>query len=337
VDGLQGRADVTDRPDDSTETSPMGQAPALAGFGGSAAGGATALLDAATGTARRGGGQRGGGGPTPAPEDGGPVLRSTTRSWWRRWSRSASLVVVLVVAVAIWDVLAVSHVFPAVALPSPGNVWDAFVRTATKGYLGKTLGQDVAYSVVRVAIGFIGAVVLGVPIGLLMAESTIVHRIIDPFLQLGRPVPPLAYIPLFVVWFGLGELPKVLLILVGTIPIIIISTIGGVRSVPRQRIEVARCLGASRAQIFVRVILPSTLPEIFTGMRVGIGIAWSTLVAAELIAASVGLGWLVEQAATQLQTGIVIGGIIVIGILGYLMEVGIRLIERTVVPWRGHV
>jgi ABC-type nitrate/sulfonate/bicarbonate transport system permease component len=124
---------------------------------------------------------------------------------------------------------------------------------------------------------------------------------------------------------------------VGTIPIIIIISIGGVRNVPQERINVARCLGANRRQIFVRVILRSILPDIFTGMRVGIGIAWSTLVAAELIAASVGLGWLVEQAATQLQTGIVIGTIIVIGILGYLMELGIRIAERVVIPWRGHV
>lgn len=170
-----------------------------------------------------------------------------------------------------------------------------------------------------------------------MAESKFVDRVIDPFLQLGRPVPPLAYIPLFVVWFGLGELPKILLILVGTIPIIIISTIGGVRNIPRQRYEVARCLGATRRQLFLRVTLRATLPEVLTGMKVGIGIAWGTLVAAELIAADVGLGWVVEQAANQLQTGIVIAGIIVIGILGYIMELGIRILERVIVPWRGHV
>lgn len=253
-----------------------------------------------------------------------------------RWGRHLSTIMVLVGALAIWEILSAAQVFPKVALPTPVAVWDAFTLTATKGYLNKTMGQDIAYSTVRVAVGFVGAVILGVPIGLLMAESKLVHRMIDPFLQLGRPVPPLAYIPLFVVWFGLGELPKILLILVGTIPIIIISTIGGVRNIPAQRYEVARCLGAKRRQLFLSVTLPSTLPEVFTGMKVGIGIAWSTLVAAELIAASVGLGWLVEQAATQLQTGIVIAGIIVIGIIGYLMEFGIRLLERAVIPWRGH-
>lgn len=253
-----------------------------------------------------------------------------------RWGRRLSTIMVLVGALVIWEILAAAQVFPKVALPTPVAVWDSFKLTATKGYLNKTMGQDVAYSVVRVAAGFVGAVVLGVPIGLLMAESKFVHRVIDPFLQLGRPVPPLAYIPLFVVWFGLGELPKVLLILVGTIPIMIISTIGGVRNIPAQRYEVARCLGAKRRQLFLNVTLPSTLPEVFTGMKVGIGIAWTCLVAAELIAASVGLGWLVEQAATQLQTGIVIAGIIVIGVLGYLMELGIRLLERVLIPWRGH-
>lgn len=254
-----------------------------------------------------------------------------------KWGHRLSTVLVLAVAVGIWALLASARVFPSVALPTPASVWSSFIMVATKGYLNKTLGDDVLYSVVRVAVGFVGAVVLGVPIGLLMAESKLVHRVVDPFLQLGRPVPPLAYIPLFVVWFGLGELPKILLILVGTIPIIIISTIGGVRNIPAERYQVARCLGAKRYQLFWRVTLPSTLPEVFTGMKVGIGIAWSTLVAAELIAASVGLGWVVEQAASELQTGIVIAGIIVIGILGYIMEFGIRLLERAVVPWRGHV
>lgn len=254
-----------------------------------------------------------------------------------RWAQRATYAAVIVGAVVLWQLVASAHVFPAVSLPSPHTVWSSFTFTWSKGYLGKTFSQDVIASLLRIAVGFAGAVVLGIPIGLLMAESKFVFRLIDPFMQLGRPVPPLAYIPLFVVWFGLGELPKVLLILVGTIPIIIISTIGGVRSIPAQRFEVARCLGATRRQVFARVILPSALPEIFTGMKVGIGIAWSTLVAAELIAATVGLGWLVEQAATQLQTGIVIAGIIAIGVLGYLMELGIRLAERFLIPWRGHV
>jgi ABC-type nitrate/sulfonate/bicarbonate transport system permease component len=255
----------------------------------------------------------------------------------RRWSRRALYAVVVACGVGVWQLLTTLHVFPEVALPSPSDVFQAFVTTSTTGYLGRTLQEDLLFSVYRVVVGFVGAVVGGVLIGLLMARSRVVHQVIDPYLQFGRPVPPLAYIPLFVVWFGIGELPKVLLILVGTIPIIIINTIAGVRNIPRERYEVAQSLGASPRQIFTRVVLRSALPEVFTGMKVGIGIAWSTLVAAELIASNVGLGWLVEQAANQLQTAIVIAGIIVIGVLGYGMELCIRALEAIVVPWRGHV
>jgi ABC-type nitrate/sulfonate/bicarbonate transport system permease component len=137
------------------------------------------------------------------------------------------------------------------------------------------------------------------------------------------------------VWFGIGELPKVLLILVGTVPVIIIGTISGVKGTPALRLSVARTLGASETQIFRYVILPSALPEIFTAMRVGIGVAWTCLVAAELIAADQGLGWLVQYAGQALQVAIVIVGIVVIGILGYGMELLIRLVERRAVPWRG--
>jgi NitT/TauT family transport system permease protein/taurine transport system permease protein len=170
-----------------------------------------------------------------------------------------------------------------------------------------------------------------------MARSDIIFNIIDPFMQFIRPVPPLAYIPLLVVWMGIGELPKVVLILVGTLPIIIISTASGVRNTPIGRIRVAQCLGASPLQLFFYTILPSALPEIFTGMRVGIGIAWSCLVAAELIAADAGLGWLVQYAGQQLQVGFIFVGIIAIGLLGYAMELVIRLLEKLAVPWKGHV
>jgi len=250
---------------------------------------------------------------------------------------STRIIVVLASAVGIWGLLSLHHVFPRFAVPSPSAVWEAFLYTWRHGYLNETMPQDLLASLTRVTVGFFGAVVVGVPLGLAMAESRIVHSLVDPFLQLGRPVPPLAYIPLFVVWFGLGEFPKDLLIAVGTLPVIVITVVGGVRKVPQLRYEVARSLGATRRQLFTRVTLPSVLPDVFTAMRVGIGVAWGTLVAAELIAASVGLGWLVEQAANQLQTAIVMATIIVIGLTGYAMELLIRIGEYFAVPWRGRV
>ncbi len=245
-------------------------------------------------------------------------------------------VLVLLGALVIWQLVAVAGVFPPFALPSPVAVWKAFVGILRQGYGGQSLSADIGISCFRILIGFVGAIVIGVPVGLLMSRNKVVFDIIDPLLQFVRPVPPLAYIPLLVVWFGIGELPKAILILVGTIPVIIIGTISGVKSTPPLRVSVARTLGASQAQIFRKVILPSALPEIFTAMRVGIGVAWTCLVAAELIAASSGLGWLVQFAGQALQVSIVIVGIVVIGLIGYAMELVIRKIETLVVPWRGH-
>jgi ABC-type nitrate/sulfonate/bicarbonate transport system permease component len=248
-----------------------------------------------------------------------------------------STIIVIIAAIILWQIAVTLGLFPPIALPSPVKVWNAFVFLLTKGYGGQSLFDDIWISVLRIVIGFAGAVILGVPLGLGMARNAMVFRIVDPFLQFIRPVPPLAYIPLLVVWFGIGELPKILLILAGTLPVIIIGTFSGVKSTPQLRLSVARTLGASEAQIFRHVILPSAMPEIFTAMRVGIGIAWTCLVAAELIAADQGLGWLVQYAGQALQVAIVIVGIIIIGILGYGMEMLIRIAEKRAIPWRGHV
>ena len=235
-----------------------------------------------------------------------------------------------------WQIVASRHIFPSFAFPSPAVTYHAFVFTLTQGYLGSTLGQDLLVSLWRVTQAYAGAVVIGVVLGVLMTQSRVIFTLVDPFLQFLRPIPPLAYIPLFIVWFGIGETPKVLLILVSTLPVIIISTIKGVQSTPVHRVELALNLGARRLQVLSRVVFPSALPDIFTGMKVAVGVAWSTLVAAELIAASQGLGWLIEEAGQQLQTGIVVTGIIVIGVMGYVMDLAIRLLERIVIPWRHH-
>jgi NitT/TauT family transport system permease protein/taurine transport system permease protein len=243
---------------------------------------------------------------------------------------------VLLATLALWQSASDLKLFPAFALPSPMAVLHAFVLLFSQGYGGRSVLADIGVSTLRIVIGFAGAILLGVPIGFLMARRKWVFRILDPYLQFIRPVPPLAYIPLLVVWFGIGELPKILLILLGTIPVIIIGTFSGVKATPALRLSVARTLGASEGQIFRYVILPSALPDIFTAARVGIGVAWTCLVAAELIAADAGLGWLVQYAGEALQVAIVIAGIIMIGLLGYAMELMIRLIEQKLVPWVGH-
>ncbi len=251
--------------------------------------------------------------------------------------RRAIPFLVAVVLLAIWQLLTMFHAFSAVVLPSPLSVVKEIPVLFATGYGGQTLLTDIWISTARIAAGFLAAVVVGVPVGILMASSDLVFQVIDPMLQFIRPVPPLAYIPLLVVWFGIGEVSKGLLILLGTIPVIVINTISGVRATPPERIRVAQCVGATRLQILRHVILPSALPEIFTGMRVGIGVAWTCLVAAEIIAATAGLGWLAQMAGNEVEIGIVFVAITAIGLIGYAMELVIRLIERAVVPWKGRV
>lgn len=235
-----------------------------------------------------------------------------------------------------WEVMSRLHLVSPVFFPPPSAIWQALLDFLRTGFYGSTLLGNVLASVARVLVGFVVAVVIGIPLGLVMARSDTVYDIIDPILEFIRPVPPLAYIPLLVVWFGIGELPKIVLIAVGTLPMIVFSTVAGVRSTSAQRVSVARCLGASEWQVFWHVYLRSSLPEIFTGLRVGVGIAWSSLVAAELIAAQAGLGWMISIAGRELQVAYIFIGIVLIGALGYLMDLCVRLIESVLVPWRAH-
>jgi len=257
-----------------------------------------------------------------------------------RVSRSSSMHkfvpwLVAISTIFLWWLVDALKLFPPVALPSPGDVLQQIVMIATKGYSGYTLLDNIGASVGRITVGFVTAVIVGVPIGFWMASNKFIFAALDPLLQFLRPIPPLAYIPVMVVWFGTGELSKFVLIFFCTLPIIIISAMSGVKSVQETRLRVASVFGASSMQKFRYVVLPSALPEIFTGMRVGIGVAWSCLVAAEILAASVGLGWLVQYAGQEVQIGIIFVGIAAIGLLGYLMELAIRLIESMAVPWKG--
>ncbi|WP_028963492.1 ABC transporter permease [Sulfobacillus thermosulfidooxidans] len=242
---------------------------------------------------------------------------------------------VAVMVILVWWLISALHWVSSTALPSPGSVFHDFISVATIGYSGVPLLTSTLYSMGRITAGFLAAVVVGIPIGFWMASSDWVFLAIDPLLQFLRPIPPLAYIPVMIVWFGIGETSKVILIFFCTIPIIIISAMSGVKSAQETRIRAAQCLGANKRQLFRYVILPSALPEIFTGMRVGIGIAWTCLVAAEMIAASKGLGWMIESAGNELQIGVVFVGIVIIGLLGYGMELVIRSIEHRVTPWKG--
>jgi len=260
------------------------------------------------------------------------------------WSRprpkravSARLVsaITILVLLAVWTVSASLQLVSPVFLPSPAAVWAKFIVVAREGFVDATLFQHVLASLWRVFAALIAAVVVGVPVGLAIGISRIGRGVFDPLLEFLRPIPPLAYLPLIIIWFGIGEPSKVLVIAIAMLAPVALSTAAGVRSVSRERVDAARSLGATRAQVIRHVILPSALPSILTGLRIALGAGWSTLVAAELVAATRGLGFMIQSAAQFLVTDVVVMGILVIAIIAFALEFAIRRVERVLVPWAG--
>ncbi|RWA63370.1 ABC transporter permease subunit [Mesorhizobium sp.] len=261
------------------------------------------------------------------------------------WSRprpkragvSARLVSALTILalLAAWTVSAELQLVSPVFLPSPAAVWAKLVVVARDGFLDATLFQHLTASLGRVFAALIVAIVVGVPVGLAIGISRIGRGVFDPLLEFLRPIPPLAYLPLIVIWFGIGEPSKILVIAIAMLAPVALSTAAGVRGVSRERIDAARSLGATRGQVVRHVVLPSTLPSILTGLRIALGAGWSTLVAAELVAATRGLGFMIQSAAQFLVTDVVVMGILVIATIAFALEFVIRRIERALVPWAG--
>ena len=220
-------------------------------------------------------------------------------------------------------------------LPSPFEVASQFYAVAVDGFSNATLLQHVGISLFRVVSGFAIASAIGIPLGLAMGSSRWVNGIFSPPIQLYWPVPPLAYLPLVIIWFGIGETAKIILLSLAMFAPIVISAQAGVRSVAQGRIQAAQSLGASRRQVFLHVVLPSALPEILTGLRIAIGAGWGTLVAAELVAATKGLGFMTLSAAEFLVTDVVFVGILTIAALATTFLFALRRLERALTPWKG--
>ena len=238
-------------------------------------------------------------------------------------------------ALAIWAISAELQLVSPVFLPSPQAVAAKFVTVATTGFVDATLLQHLAASLVRVFAALAAAILIGIPVGLAIGLSTIGRGIFDPLLEFLRPIPPLAYLPLVIIWFGIGEPAKILVIAIAMVAPVALSTAAGVRGVQQDRINAARSFGASRSQVIRHVVLPSALPSIITGLRIALGAGWTTLVAAELVAATRGLGFMIQSAAQFLVTDVVIMGIFVIAGVAFLLEFAIRKLERLLVPWAG--
>lgn len=244
-------------------------------------------------------------------------------------------IISVVVAFGIWQVLSGFAVLPPSLLPSIPSVLDAARKVATEGYQGVTLYQDIAISLYRIAAGFALAVVVGIPLGLLMGGSGVMESLFDPYIQFLRPLPPLGYYTLLIVWFGIGDLSKVTLLFLTAIPIIAVSAAAGVKSVESDLVLAVASLGIRGVNLFRFVIFPACLPSIFTGLRLALGATFGSLVAAELIAANSGLGWLILTAGDYVQTNIVFAGIIVIGLIALLLDRAVVWLQNKIVPWAG--
>ena len=161
------------------------------------------------------------------------------------------------------------------------------------------------------------------------------NAVLNPFVQFLRPLPKIALIPLTVVWFGIGEGSKFFLIFISCFLTVVVGAAAAVGSVSQGRIRAARVLGANRRQIYTHVVLPNAAPELFTSVRLAVGIGWTSLIAAEMVAATSGLGWMVMNAGTYLRTDVVMLGIVLLGLTGYLFDLALVLAQRATVPWAG--
>lgn len=258
---------------------------------------------------------------------------------WRRLlgrrvrTRATSLfqyVMLPVAIVALWEALCRANLIRVIALPAPSTVAVTLWGLCASGELFVHIGA----SLLRVLEGFAGAALLGLVLGVAVGISTTFARLTDLIIQILRPIPPIAWIPLAILWFGIGEMSKVYIIFLGAFFPIIIGVIEGIRQTDNRYVEVAAVLEASRWKLVRKVVLPGALPTIITGLRIGLGNAWVCVVAAELIAAERGVGYIIVDGREMSRPDLVIAGMISIGIIGKLMDVALKRLELALVPWR---
>ncbi|MFK7835217.1 MAG: ABC transporter permease [Sulfitobacter sp.] len=220
-------------------------------------------------------------------------------------------------------------------LPAPEAVWTRTGQIISEGFRNFTLLEHLGFSLFRVVVGFLLGAIVGIPLGYAMGLSNWFRGWFDPIVEFMRPVPPLALIPLVIIWAGIGEAGKIILLFLAALWIMAIAARAGVSGVKISKVHAAYSLGASKWQIMRHVIVPNSLPEIFTGARVAMGVCWGTVVAAELVAAEQGAGMMIMTASKFQNTDIVIMGIILIGVIGFGIDMLMRAAEKFLVPWKG--
>ena len=250
-------------------------------------------------------------------------------AWWRTPVRTA---IPFVVMLGLWELVARLHIFPERLFPNLEDVAETFIQLTAEGILP----HHVIETVLRLVAGFALATLAGIGIGVMMGRSRRAEDIFLPLVSILAPIPGIAYAPLFLLWFGLGDLPTILLVgFVSAFPIIF-NTWTGVKAVKEIWVRAAHSMGADDRRLFRKVILPGALPYMFTGLRLGLAQAWRILVGVEILAAVPwGLGWMIFGAREFLNTDVMLAGIVAIGIIGFILEKFVfeRLERYTVVRW----
>jgi NitT/TauT family transport system permease protein len=235
----------------------------------------------------------------------------------------------VVLLTLLWQVVASR--MATVLFPPPSVAAQALIRELAAG----TLIRDISISLQRITVGFALGSLVGALIGLLMGTFTVVRRFFDPFVNFFRFVPSIAMISPMIIWFGIGETSKIVLILYTTTWTVLLSTMAGVFSVSENKVRAARCFGANRAQVFRYVILPSTIPHILTGMRIGMAASFTTVVAAEMVASDNGLGYLIINSRLWFAIDVIFAAIVVLGVLGLVADRLFQIIGNTLF-WKYH-
>jgi len=239
--------------------------------------------------------------------------------------------------ILIWQGFSSIQLIPSYKLPSPAEIILGFKDLLIVGVPpGNLLHNHVLFSLYRVALGYVVAALLAIPLGLLMGWSPVLLRMTRSLFEVVRPIPPLAWIPIAILWFGIGIKSAAFIIFLGAFFPILLNTISGVLSIQPILVEAARTLHAEEKDIFLKVLLPGAIPSIFVGMRIGIGIGWMTLVAAEFtgVKEGYGLGYMIMTARDIQRPDEILAGMLVIGVIGLLIDIGLRTAESRAVKWQ---
>ncbi len=238
-------------------------------------------------------------------------------------------------ALSVWIIASYLDQLDANKFPPVQALWTALVDLVKNGYSGRPFHDQILASIARALSGFTLAVLAAIPMGVWVGRSRLFDAVVSPFLTFLRPIPPIALVPLFTFYFGIGETSKVALIFLTAFLYLTVNTAAGVRGVPEDLILASQSLGLTQRQIFFRVIIPAASAQILTGMRISMTLSWTLVVAAELIAAQVGLGYLIMDATTFFRIPYVFIGIITIGLIGLLLDGLLLVVEGRLLHWRG--